>query len=323
VRRRQFISLAGSAVAVWPLSGHAQRPAQPVVGFLRLTVEGAEDFVAAFRQGVREAGLVEGESVVIEVRSADGRRDRMPALVSDLLRIPASVIVGGGFSPEMQAAAGTVPVVFVYGSDPIRDGIVGSLRRPGGNVTGVTFLTTALAAKQLELLHALVPAVTTIGYLVDADNFAKPSAVADVQAAAPALGARVIVATVGTEAEIDAAFAAFAEQRVGAFMVAGGQFFLSRRRQIVALAARHALPAMYENRAFTTAGGLASYSGDIPDAYRQAGIYAGRLVRGASPADLPVVQGTRVALVLNLRTARTLGITFPPDLLARADEVIE
>jgi putative ABC transport system substrate-binding protein len=322
MRRREFIALLGSAV--WPLAAHAQRPAMPVIGFVRVSFGGADDFVAAFRQGLTETGYVEGQNVAIEFRSAEGRGDRMPALIDELLRIPVNLIVGAVASAlAAKAATTTVPIVFATGGDPVRDGLVASLNRPGGNVTGVTFLNATLGAKQLEFVRELAPAATTIGLLADATNSSVLLTVADMREAARALGIRLVVVNASSEQDIDAAFATFVQDRAGAFVIAGGEFLLSRRQQIVALAARHALPAMYENRAFTAAGGLASYSGSIPDAYRQAGVYAGRILRGASPADLPVMQSTRVELAINLSTARTLGLTVPLSLLVSADQVIE
>jgi putative tryptophan/tyrosine transport system substrate-binding protein len=323
MRRRNFVAVLGGA-ASWPLAAHAQLPPMPVIGFLRTAFDGADDFVAAFRRGLRETGFIEGQNVTIEFRSAENRNDRLPALVAELLRIPVNIIVGNSPSAlAAKAASTTVPIVFAAGGDPVREGLVASLNRPGGNVTGVTFLNNTLSAKQLELLRELVPAATTIGLLADSTNSSAPFVIADVQEAARALGVRIVVANFRSEQEIDAAFARFEQQQAAAFMVSGGPLALSRRHQIIALAARHALPAMYENRAFTAAGGLMSYSGSIPEAYRQVGVYAGRILRGVSPAELPVMQSTRVELVINLRTARTLGLTVPLSLMVSADEVIE
>jgi putative ABC transport system substrate-binding protein len=325
MRRREFIPLLGAAMA-WPMAAHTQQAAMPVIGFLRsasfddMTV----GIVSAFRQGLREAGYVEGQNVVIAFRSAEGRNDRLPEVVAELIRLPVHVIVANGPAAlAAKAATTTVPIVFVGGGDPVRDGFVASLSRPGNNVTGVTFLNSLLITKQLELLHELVPTATNVGLLVDATNPSAMSAETDAQAVASALGIRIVVAHAGSERDIDAAIARVVQQQVGAILILGAAFFLSRINQIVALTARHALPAISANREYVTAGGLMSYSGSLEDAYHQAGAYAGRILGGARAADLPVVQGTHVELAINLRTARALGLAIPPTLLARADEVIE
>jgi putative ABC transport system substrate-binding protein len=325
MKRREVISLLGGAAAVWPAAARAQQPAMPVIGFLRSSsFDGAAELVAAFRQGLREAGYVEGQNVVIEFRSAEGHNDRLPTLVADLIGLPVNVIVGNGPSAlAAKAATTTLPIVFAYGGDPIREGLVTSLNRPGANVTGIIFFNSLLAAKQLELLRDLVPTATVVGFLVDTTLPGAVSAEIDAQAAARALGIRLIVANADSEHDIDAAFDVLVQRQAGALLTLVGPLFLSRSHQIVALAARLAVPTLYSQRDFVNAGGLMSYGGDFPDAYRQAGVYAGRILGGASPADLPVMLGTRVELAINLRTARALGITIPPALLARADEVIE
>jgi putative ABC transport system substrate-binding protein len=324
MRRRQVIGGLGVALAR-PIAARAQPPSLPVIGFLRAgSFEGAGGNIAGFRQGLGESGYVEGRNVAIEFRSAGGQVDRLPALVDDLLRRPVAVIVGN--PPAALVAKGattTIPILFASGGDPVSEGLVTSLSRPGGNVTGVTFLNSTLGAKQLELLRELVPAVTAVGFLADATNTSAIAATAEVQAAARALGIHIVVANVAGDRDIEAAFANVGRQQVGAVVSFGASLFASRRGQIVALAAEHALPAIYDTRDYVAAGGLMSYGGSVVDAYRQVGIYAGRILGGASPADLPVVQSTRLELAINLRTARALGLTIPPILLARADEVIE
>jgi putative ABC transport system substrate-binding protein len=297
----------------------------PVIGFLRsASLADATHLVAAFRQGLKEAGFVEGQNVVIEFRSAEEHLDRLPALVADLLRRPVTVIVGNTPSAiAAKAATTTVPIVFVTGSDPVRDGLVASLNRPGGNVTGVTFLAGQLGTKRLELLRQLVPKATAIAMLMKADS---PEAVAErqeVQAAAQAIGQELIVVEVESIRDIEIAFATFVQRGAGALFIGTGAFTNSHRELLAAFALSHRLPAILSVREFAGAGGLMSYGTSITDGYRQAGIYAGRILKSENPADLPVMQSTKFEFVINLRTAKALGLEIPPTLLALADEVIE
>ena len=325
MRRRDFIALLGGAAVAWPLAARAQQAAIPVIGFLRSTsLADASHLRTAFGQGLREAGFIEGQNVEIEYRSAENRADRLPVLVADLVRRQVVLIVGN--TPSALVAKGVttmVPIVFVTGSDPVIDGLVPSLSRPGGNTTGVSFLSGALGTKRLELLRQLVPGAATIGLLVDPYTPEADRERKDVQAAAHAIGQQLIIVEAGSEGEIETAFATFAQRRADALFAGTGAFLNSHREQVVALAARHALPASYALREFATAGGLMSYGTSITDAYRLAGIYAGRILKGEKPADLPVQQSTKFELVINLRTAKTLGLEVPDRLLALADEVIE
>jgi putative tryptophan/tyrosine transport system substrate-binding protein len=325
MKRRAFITLLGGAAAAWPLAARAQQPAMPVVGFLRNTPSaGFDHLVAAFRQGLREADFVDGRNVAIQQRWAEGRDDRLPALVADLINLKAAVIVANTIGAlAAKAEATNIPVVFVTGSDPVRDGLVASFNRPGGNCTGVVFISGALGTKRLELLRQLAPQATTIAMLVGPSQPETVAEQTDVQKAAQAFGQQVVIAEATSGGEIDAAFAKFVERGAGALLVGTGAFTNSHREAIVALAARHAIPAMYSLREFASIGGLISYGPSITDAYRQAGIYAGRILKGEKPADLPVMQSTKFELVLNLKTARALGLDVPDRLLALADEVIE
>jgi putative ABC transport system substrate-binding protein len=296
-----------------------------VIGYLRSSsLDEAQYMVAGFRRGLKEAGYIEGENVAIEFRSAQGRLDRLPALVADLIRHPVAVIIGNSIAAQAaKAATTTVPIVFVYGGDPIKDRLVASINRPGGNVTEVTFLGSTMSGKRVELLHELVPQAGVIGALSDPNNVSTATEMNDVEAAVRALGRDIVVRNATSEREIDAAFATFVQRRVGAVFVGAGPFFTNQRERIVALAARHALPATYQLREFVALGGLMSYGASITDAYRQAGIYAGRIVKGTRPADLPVLQPTKFELVINLKTAKTLGLKVPLTLQVAADEVIE
>jgi ABC-type uncharacterized transport system substrate-binding protein len=325
MRRREFITLLGGAAAAWPLTARAQQ--LPVIGFLRSTsLADAAHLVAAFRQGLKEAGFVEGQNVVIEYRSAEDQPHRLSALVADLVRQQVALMIGN--TPSVlaaKAATTTVPIVFVIGGDPVIQGFVASLNRPGGNLTGVSFLSGASGTKRLELLRQLVPKVAAIAVLVDpGPNLAQAEEeLRDIQAAAHASGQELIVVEVRSDGDIEPAFATFARRGAGALFVGTSAFFNSRRERLAALAIRHALPASYVLREFATAGGLMSYGTSITDAYRLAGIYAARILKGEKPADLPVQQSTKFEFVINLRTAKQLGLEIPDKLLALADEVIE
>jgi len=326
VRRRHFITLIGGAAAVWPLAARGQQAAMPVIGFLHgASFEGYKPMVTSFRQGLKEAGYVDGYNVAIEFRWAEGHYDQLPAMAADLVRRQVAVIVTGGTPAAFAAkeATSTIPTVISVGVDPVQLGLVGSLNRPGGNVTGTAVLTVELGAKKLEMLHELLPTAAAIVLLVNPTNPNVESETRVVQDAARLLGLHLHVLHASTESQIDAAFGAVVELRASALIVGVEPFLNDSRAQIVALAARYAVPAVYGVRDFVTAGGLMSYGTDLVDIYRQSGIYAGKILKGARPADLPVQQLTKVALVINLKTAKTLGLTIPTTLLGRADEVIE
>jgi putative ABC transport system substrate-binding protein len=325
MRRRTVIMLLGGAI-VWPRGARAQPPETPVVGFLRSTPsEPFAQLVAAFREGLKEAGFVEGRNVAVEYRWADNRLDRLPDLAADLVRRQVAAIVGNRHAVQAaMAATTTVPIVFVLADDPMEGGFVSSLNRPGGNITGVTFFAGgSLDVKRLELLHELVPTGAVVAMLLDPNYPQSKGALPKVEAAGRALGRRILVVTAASEGEFDAAFATVVQAGAGAILVSGSPFFTSQRQALVALAARHALPASYDQRDFAEAGGLISYGASISDAYRRAAVYVGRILNGAKPTDLPVQQPTRFELVINLKTAQALGLTIPDSLLARADEVIE
>ena len=325
MRRREFIWLLGGGAVAWPLAARAQQPAVPVVGFLRsTTAAGSVHLVAAFRQGLNEAGFIEGQNVAIEYRFADDRLDRLPGLAGDLVRRPVAAIVANSLAADAaKAATATTPIVFVTGVDPIRTGLVASLNRPGGNVTGVVFTNIDLAAKQLGLLHELVPKAAVIAMLQDPNRSEADVVMRELEAADRAIGRQILFVKAAGERDFNAAFATMVQAGAGALLVGGGPVYLSQRRQLVALAARHALPAVYILREFVEAGGLMSYGSSITDAYRKVGAYAGRILKGEKPADLPVMQSTKFELVLNLETAKALGLEVPDKLLALADEVIE
>jgi putative tryptophan/tyrosine transport system substrate-binding protein len=324
MRRRDFITLLGGT-AIWPLAAHAQQAVMPVIGFLRSTsLAASTPMIAGFRQGLTAAGFNEGQNVAIEYRYADNQLDRLPGLVAELIRLPVAVIVANVIAAlAAKAAATTVPIVFATGSDPVVDGLVPSLNRPGGNITGVSFVAGLLGAKRLEMLRQLVPTAATIAMLVEIDTLEARVERRDVELAAQALGQQLIIAPVSSEGELDGAFTLIVERGAKALLVGAGPLLTSNRGRIVALATRHAIPAMYAFREFVEAGGLMSYGASVVEAYRQVGIYAGRVLKGEKPADLPVMQSTKFALVINLKAARALGLTVPPSLLATVDEVIE
>jgi putative tryptophan/tyrosine transport system substrate-binding protein len=326
MRRREFITLLGGAAA-WPLAARAQQPVVPVIGFLSAASPDAyTDRVRAFRQGLRDAGYVEGDNVAIEYRWAEGQYDRLPALAAELVRRQVAVIVAAPTISALAAksAIATIPIVFTVGDDPVKLGLVSSLARPGGNLTGVNFFGAEVVSKRLELLRELIPGVRRLAVLVNPSNaMISEAIVRDVEAAARGMGVQVQVFNAGTSREIDAAFANLVRERSDAVFIGGDAFFTSRRVQLATLAARYMIPSSFSQREVTEAGGLMSYAANIRDTFRQAGVYVGRILKGAKPADLPVVQSTKFELVINAQTARILGITVPDKLLVAADEVIE
>jgi putative tryptophan/tyrosine transport system substrate-binding protein len=326
IGRRELLAALGGAAVAWPLAARAQQPAMPVIGFLRdAPLADAAHLVAAFRQGLKEASFIEGQNVAIEYRSAEDQPHRLPALVADLVRQQVALIVGNTISAlAAKAATTTVPIVFVTGNDPVINGLVASLSRPGGNTTGVSFLSSASVTKRLELLRQFVPKSGAIAMLVYPVNTPDTEReLRDVQTAAQASGQELMVVEAGSDRDIETAFVTFAERGAVALFIGSHAFFNSRREGVAALAVRHALPAAYSLREFATAGGLMSYGTSITGAYRLGGIYAGRILKGEKPADLPVQQSTKFEFVINLRTAKALGIDVPDRLLALADEVIE
>jgi putative tryptophan/tyrosine transport system substrate-binding protein len=326
MRRREFLGVVGGTALAWPLAARAQQPTVPVVGFISSGSPGPlRQALAAFQEGLKEAGYVEGQNVTVEYRFAEGQPDRFPGLVSDLVRRQVAVLVVTSITGVLAAkqATTTIPIVFSVGDDPVTAGLVASFNRPGGNMTGVYQLTTGLEAKRLGLLHEMVPKATTIAVLVNPNFSGAETQLRDVREAATRLGVRLVILRATTESDFDPAFATLVQQRAGALLVCASPFFNLLREQLVVLAARHAVPAIYEWRDFAAAGGLMSYGTVLTDAYRQAGVYAGRVLKGAKPADLPVVQVTKFEFVINLSTAKALGIDVPPTLSARADEVIE
>jgi putative tryptophan/tyrosine transport system substrate-binding protein len=325
MKRRAFISLLGGAAAAWPFKARAQQAAMPVIGFLNSASPGNYvPMVAAFRQGLKEAGYVEGQNVAVEYRWAEGQYDRVPVIALELVDRRVAVLVAN--TPgvlAVKAAITTTPIVFTTGSDPVQIGLVASMSRPAGNVTGATTMGVELASKLLELAHELVPTASVIAALINPANSSADPQVRDLQAAARTLGVQLRVVYASSERDFGVVFANLAELRPGALVIVVDSFFIGRNEQLAALAARHALPAISQERAFAAAGGLMSYGGSLPEMYRQAGIYTGRILKGEKPADLPVVQPTKFELIINLKAARALGLEVPPSLLGRADELIE
>jgi putative ABC transport system substrate-binding protein len=325
MRRREFITLLGGAAAAWPLAARAQQPAMPVIGFMSSRSAGdSSRVVVAFRQGLAETGFEEGRNVAVEFRWAQGQFDRLPAIAAELVRRPVAVLAAFGESARVaKAATTTIPILFGTGLDPVEEGLVTSLNRPGGNVSGATFLTGALGAKRLGLLRDLVPGADVIALLVNPNTQVGQVQTKDVQEAARALGQSLVVLDGGSDESIDASFAALTQQHVAALMVGADPFFDTRRDRLIALAAQHQVPAIYQFREYALAGGLMSYGASITDMYRQVGVYVGRVLKGEKPADLPVVQVTKFELLINLKTAKALGVKISDNLLSLADEVIE
>jgi putative tryptophan/tyrosine transport system substrate-binding protein len=327
MRRREFIRTVANAAVAWPFAALAQQQPVPVVGFVHTASPAdASDFVAAFRQGLKETGLVEGQNVAVEFRWAERNHDRLPELYADLVRRQVTVIVAAGGEPSPQvakAATQTIPIVFTAKNDPVRQGLVASLNQPGGNVTGITIFGAAAVAKRMQLLREVVPQTATLAYLVNPNNPNHGIELRAAETAAHSLGMEMFVINAGSEREIDTAFATMDQHRAGALLVASDTFFFGRRDQLSSLAARHRIPAIYYLREFAQAGGLITYGNSVPDMYRQVGIYTGRILKGEKPADLPVQQASKFDLVINLKTAKTLGLTVPFGLLNSADEVIE
>jgi len=326
MKRRAFLTLLGGAATTWPLAARAQQAPMPVIGFLRRTpATGFAFIVDALRQGLNDAGFVEGKNVAIEYHWADNQQDRLPGLATDLVRRQVAAIVGAGTDAAQasKAATATTPIIFVIGADPVRVGLVASLNRPGGNITGVVFTVVPLAAKLLGMLHELVPKASMIAVLRDPNGPDVESQSRDLEEAARAIGRQILMVNAANEREFHAAFAKVVQAGAGGLLIGSGPFFLSQRRQLVALAGRHALPTMYNQREYAEVGGLISYGPSQSDAYRRAGVYVGRILKGEKPGDLPVDVGAKFELVINLATAKAFGVEIPSTLLALADEVIE
>jgi ABC-type uncharacterized transport system substrate-binding protein len=326
MRRRDFITLLGGAAVAWPLAARAQQPTMPVIGFLHTrTPEDSKPQVAAFRRGLSESGYTEGQSVTVEYRWGRGQYDQLPAMAAELARRPVALLVAGSEPAALaaKAATSTIPIVFSVGTDPVKLGLVTSFNQPGGNATGMQMFTTMLEAKRLGLLHELVPQATTVGALLNPNFPSFEGQLKDVQEAARVIGVQIFVLRASDDREVEVVFETIAQQRIPALMVGADPFFDTRRDKLVALAARHAVPVMYQFREHAAAGGLMSYGIDLPDNYRHVGVYAGRVLRGTKPADLPVVQTTKFEFVINLKTAKALGVKISDNLLSLADEVIE
>jgi putative ABC transport system substrate-binding protein len=327
IERRKFLATLLGGAAAWPVVVRAQQPAMPVIGYLSSrSPDDTRHLVAAFLLGLNEAGYFEGQNVTIEYRWALGQYDRLPAMAADLVRRPVAILTTSGGEPAAlaaKAATSSIPIVFLIGSDPVRAGLVASYNRPGGNITGMNILTDALEAKRLGLLHTLVPQAATIGFLTNPRFASADSQLRDVQEAAHAIGLQIQVLRASTDRELDAAFETITQQRIVALALAADPFFDTRRDKLVTLAARHSVPAIYQFREFVAAGGLMSYGVDSLDNYRQAGVYTGRILKGAKPGDLPILQPTKFEFVINLKTAKTLGLEVPAGVSAMADEVIE
>jgi putative ABC transport system substrate-binding protein len=327
MKRRELIALLGGAAAAWPLAARGQPPTMPVIGLLSVrSPDESAHLLRAFRGGLAQDGVIEGRNVAIEYRWAHGEYDQLPALAAELVHIPVAILVALGGEPAARAATAataTVPVVAVFSTDPVKSGLIASLSRPGGNVTGISNLSTAMEPKRLGLLHDLVPQAKAFGALLNPEFPTFADQLADIQAAAQTTGVEIHVFRAGTDHDIEAAFESITQQRIAALLVASDPFFNSRRDEIAALAARRGVPAMYGFRDYAVAGGLMSYGIDLPDTYRQAGVYAGHVLKGAKPADLPVLQPTKFEFVINLKAAKALGVKFSDNLLSLADEVIE
>ena len=326
MRRRKFVKLMGGAAVAWPFAARVQRPGMPVVGFLGTRASGDDpQLLTAFRSGLKEVGYVEGQNVAMEYRFAENQYDRLPVLAADLVRRQVAVIVANGPAAKAaKEATQTIPIAFVAGFDPVEVGLVASMSRPGGNITGVSILDVELGPKRLQLLHELAPTATIIAALVNPTDPARAETTSkELQAAARTLGLQLHVLHASTDRDFDTVFARLVELRAGGLVIGGEPFFNSRSEQLGALTLRHAMPTIYQLRAFAAAGGLVSYGGSLTDAYRQVGIYTGRLLKGEKAADLPVQQSTKVEMVINLKTAKMFGLTVPQSLLGRADEVIE
>lgn len=326
MKRREFITLLGGAAAAWPLAARAQQQSTPVVGFLNgASADSYADRVRAFRQGLAETGYLEGRNVAVEYRWADGQYDRLPALATELVRRQVAVIVAGANAGALasRAATSTIPIVFSIAADPVEVGLVASLNRPGGNLTGVTNLNTELGPKRLELLHELVPAARVIGVLVNPTNRNAETLSRELQAASRTMGLPIQIVHASAENDFDTAFATLSQQQAGGLVIGADAFFNSRSERLAVLTVRHRMPAVFQFREFAAAGGLMSYGGSFTDSYRLAGVYTGRILKGEKPANLPVQQSTKAELLINLKTAKALGLTVPLPLLGRADEVIE